>query len=201
MQASMTYHSSSTAVVSADAEALLATGAGPVAIVAGDSASVVTISVGSADASLITGSGAGAGATSLATGVGSGEICGASGASVGKISTGSAEASLMAGAGASGAAASVVTIDGVAVTRAAISAVRAKPSSMAAACGISARSNRLRSLARETAEALAPLFSMRAGAYADKESASQPARTAEGQETATRRDRRSFMIPASKRFC
>ncbi|MGY0574216.1 hypothetical protein ACTGJ9_026690 [Bradyrhizobium sp. RDM12] len=80
------------------------------------------------------------------------------------MSVGSAEASWIAGAGASGGGASTTATLGVAAAAAAISAVRAMPSSIVAARGISASSSRLRSLARETAAALAPLFSIKAGA-------------------------------------
>lgn len=156
----MTKHSSSTATVSAGGDALLAGVTGPVAIAAGDSSSVVTISVGSAEASL-TVAGAATGTASLTAGSGSGEICGAGGVSAGRISAGSAEASLMAGGSGT---VSVIVGAGAAATAAAMSAVKAMPSSIVAARGTSARSSRLRSLARDTAAALAPLFSMRAGA-------------------------------------
>src|SRR5438874_4161996 len=122
MQASMTKHSSSTATVSAGGEALLAATAGPVAIVAGESVSDGTTSPGSADASLIVGSCAGA--TSLLTATGSVEITDG-GASVGSICAGSVEVVAV-----SGAAVSAVAGLGAAATAAAMAAVNATPSSM-----------------------------------------------------------------------
>src|SRR5436305_7912036 len=116
MQASMTKHSSSTATVSAGGEALLAATAGPVAIVAGESVSDGTTSPGSADASLIVGSCAGA--TSLLTATGSVEITDG-GASVGSICAGSVEAS-WTGVAVSGAAVSAVAGLGAAATAAAM---------------------------------------------------------------------------------
>src|SRR6266567_7759189 len=104
MQASMAKHSSSTATVSADGDALLSA-TGPPAIAAGDSVSDGTTSPGSADASLTVGSGAGSASASLATGAGSGVIWGAGGAAA-TMSVGSAEASWTVGAGVSGGGAS-----------------------------------------------------------------------------------------------